>query len=134
MFLHENNQSYFQLWSFSSLPHLFSHYEVLPVCKTCYSLKVCANRCHYTHSSPPRPFHSQSTMFSSSYPSSFCSPSLCPFSASLISSVLNSGGSDQECPDKLIKITSDCNRRQQTGLTLQLIVQKVEQKDALETP
>lgn len=52
------------------------------------------------------------------------SPSLCPFSVSLISSVLNSANSGQECPDKLVKMTSNSRRRRQTSLLIQWVTIK----------
>lgn len=94
---------------------LHRHYDVLRVCKTCCSLKVCANRSYYTHS-PPRPFTQKHSLpspfmlllsFSSSL--SFC--------VSVISSVFNLWNSGQECPAKLVKMTSNSRRRRQTGLT-----------------
>lgn len=89
---------------------LLRHYDVPQVCKTCCSLKVCTNRSYYAHSSPPRPFTHKH--FPSSTLSFFSlSPSPCPFSVSLISSVLNSANSGQECPDKLVKMTSNSRRR-----------------------
>lgn len=52
------------------------------------------------------------------------SPSLCPFSVSLISRVLNSANSGQECPDKLVKMTSNSRRRRQTSLLIQWVTIK----------
>lgn len=78
-------------------------------------LKVCANGGYYTHSSPPCPFtHKHFPPL----PLFFLSSSLSlRFSSSVISGVLNSANSGQECPDTLVKMTSNSPRRQQTGLT-----------------
>ena len=104
------------LWLLSPPPRLLGCYDVPWVCKTCCSLKVCANRSYYTHSSPPRPFtHKHSLPF---LPPTFFLSFSFSLSLSLISSVLNLVNSGQECPDKLVKMTSNSPRRRQNRSNL----------------
>lgn len=125
-----------QIWiSALASSRLLRCYDVPPVCKTCCSLKVCANRSYYAHSSPPPPFYSQtlsspsSVLLSLSF--SFFSVLFFLSSVSLISSVLNSVNSGQECPDKLVKnkeMTSSSTRRWQTGRTSRLTQRTVRRR------